>query len=290
VENGNGGAGFTPIVKKNYTICNFLPPYFVIVVKQQKIKTMKRLLTILVMLGLTLGLTAQNTIIATADFDRVSVSHAFNIILIPSDRNEVIVPENLELPRGVEAKDIISVRRGTLTIALPESNRSRNNHRINNRQPDIRVYFKSINSLSLSGASSATSEGTIRTGAFRFSLSGASRATLNIMADNITSQLSGSSNITLTGRANEHNISASGSSRVNAENVLETENSRVTLSGSSRASISAESVRVSLSGASNVTLQANEVRGSASGSSRVMLNADAQRSISTSGSARIQTL
>ncbi|MCL2417053.1 MAG: DUF2807 domain-containing protein [Bacteroidales bacterium] len=253
---------------------------------------MKRLFTIFAMFGLTFGLTAQNTIIATADFDRVSVSHAFNIILIPSDRNEVIVPENLELPRGVETEDIISVNRGTLTIALPESFLRRNNrwNTGNERQPDIRVYFKSLNSLSLSGASSATSEGTIRANTFQASLAGSGRANLNIVADNVTSRLSGSGRLTLTGRANEHNINVSGSGRVDAENVLETKSSRVSVSGSGRASVSAESVRVSLSGSGRITLQAREVTGSISGSGRVMLNADAQRNISTSGSGRVQTL
>ncbi|MCL2415087.1 MAG: DUF2807 domain-containing protein [Bacteroidales bacterium] len=251
---------------------------------------MKRLSSILIMFGLTLGLTAQNTIIATADFDRVSVSHAFNIILIPSDRNEVIVPENLQLPQGVEAKDVISVRRGALTIAIPESNRRRNNIRINKRQPDIRVYFKSINSLSLAGASSATSEGTISVNTFELNLSGSGRANLNIVAGTITSRLSGSGRLTLTGKANEHNINVSGSGRVDAENVLETKSSHVSVSGSGSASVSAERVRVSLSGSGRITLQAREVTGSASGSGRIRLNADAQRNISTSGSASVRNL
>jgi len=250
---------------------------------------MKRLFSILIMFGLTVGLTAQNTIIATADFNSVSVRDAFNVILIPSDRNEVIVPKNLQLPQGVEAKDVISVRRGTLTIALPE-NRRRTNFRINDRQPDIRVYFKSLNSLALAGSSSVTSAGTIRASTFQLSLAGSGRATLNIVAGTITSGLSGSGRLTLTGRANEHNISVSGSGRIHAENVLETKNSRVSVSGSGTANVSAESVHVSLSGSGRITLQAKEVTGHASGSGRIVLNADAQRNISTSGSARIQTL
>lgn len=249
---------------------------------------MKHLFSVLVMFGLTTGILTAQERIATADFDRVSVSHSFNIILIPSDRYEVIVPENLRLPEGVEAKDVISVRRGTLSIALPASFTRSWTHR--GALPSIRVYFKSINSLNLLGSSSATSEGTISANTFQVNLAGSGSANLNIVADNITSGLSGSGRLTLTGRANEHNVNVAGSGTINAENVLETKNSRVSVSGSGRASVSAESVRVSLSGSGRITLQAREVTGSISGSGRVMLNADAQRNISTSGSGRVQTL
>ena len=233
-------------------------------------------------------LTSQERI-ATANFEEVRVRNAFNIILIPSNRNEVVLPENLRLPRGLEAKDIVSVERGTLTIGIPESFLRRNT-RGNTRQPDIRVYYTSLSALRLSGASSATSEGSINASAFQIGLSGASRANLDIVANSIVSGLSGSSNLTLIGIANEHTINASGSSRVNAENVLETTSSVVSLSGSSGARVVAENVRVGLSGSSNLTLHAREVRGSTSGSSRVRLNADAQRQISTSGSSSVRNL
>ena len=235
-------------------------------------------------------LTSQERI-ATANFEEVRVRNAFNIILIPSNRNEVVLPENLRLPRGLEAKDIISVERGTLTIGIPESFRRRNTRIFGDtRQPDIRVYYTSLNALRLSGASSATSEGSISASAFQIGLSGASRANLDVVANSIVSGLSGSSNLTLIGIANEHTINASGSSRVNAENVLETTNSTVSLSGSSGARIVAENVRVGLSGSSNLTLNARDVRCSTSGSSRIRLNADAQRHISTSGSSSVRNL
>ena len=216
-------------------------------------------------------LTAQEHI-ATADFDEVRVRNAFNIILIPSERYEVVIPENLRLPVGLDAKDIISVSDGTLMIAIPESFTGRNNFRINRRQPDIRVYFKSLNSLRLSGAADAKSEGTINAGKFQIRLSGASGVKLDIVAETITSEMSGASSLTLTGRANEHHITASGASNVKAEK-LETRKSTIRISGASDAKITAE-----------------EVTGSASGASEVRINREAQHNISTRGSSSVRTL
>ncbi|MCL2413017.1 MAG: DUF2807 domain-containing protein [Bacteroidales bacterium] len=230
---------------------------------------MKKLFLTTAMFALFANFSIAQTLVPTADFDRVSVRQSFNIILVPSDRCEVVFPENLQLPEDLEIKDVISVDEGILTIAIPASIRSWT-HR--GELPPIRIYYKSLTSLTLSGSSSAISEQTVRinAGTFQVNLSGSSRAVLDVTADRMTSRLSGSSNLTLTGRISEHNFSASGSSTINAE-ALEVNESRI-----------------SLSGASNARINTQSATGSVSGASILNLNPEAQHSVSRSGTANIR--
>ncbi|MCL2415086.1 MAG: DUF2807 domain-containing protein [Bacteroidales bacterium] len=233
---------------------------------------MKRLFAILAMFGLTLSLTAQDRI-ATADFDRVRVADGFHIILIPSDRCEVVIPESLELPQGMEAEDVVSVNRGTLTIALP-SRRWGNNRTVvaNNRQPDIRVYFKSLNSLKVSSGAFAKSEQTINAGGFDLRLSSGSRAELDINADEITSVLNSGANLILTGRAGEHTITASSGAGLVAEKFKTGES------------------RINLSSGASARIHAQKATGRASTGSSIRLNSDAQRRILKFLGASVRTL
>jgi len=91
---------------------------FVIQSKQQKPKTMKHLFSTLAVFALTTGfLTAQERI-TTADFDRIRVVNGINIILIPSDRNEIFIPEGLQLQNPERFRIETSVDRSTLTISV----------------------------------------------------------------------------------------------------------------------------------------------------------------------------
>lgn len=239
---------------------------------------MKKLLLTTALLILTFGLTAQ-TRISTADFTEIRVSNAFNVLLIPSDRNEVVIPENLALPDGVTPKDIVNVSNGTLTIQLQLSYQNffewrkvrnfENKRKKNN--PFITIYFESLDALTLSGAVNAKSEQPIKGTTLRLRLSGASDAKLNVDVNQITTNLSGASDLTLIGKTNAHNLKASGASDAKLKN-FESLFTEVSLSGSSDAKISAQ-----------------KITGNASGASTLYINSNANRNVKTSGASSVKT-
>ena len=245
---------------------------------------MKKLFLTTALLVLAFGLTAQ-TRIATADFNGIRVTNAFNVLLVPSDKNEVVFPENFEFPevqprvgrphQRLTANDLVSVSGNTLTIGYSDTHqnlryiRSNNNNRRTSKH-EIVIYFKSLESLRLSGAVNARSEQLIKGITLEINLSGASDAKLHVEFNQITTTLSGASDLTLTGKANLHKIRASGASDTKARN-LETLHTEVTLSGSSDAGILARSVA-----------------GNASGASTVFVNSDADVNVRTSGAASVK--
>jgi hypothetical protein len=234
---------------------------------------MKRLFSFTALLVLTAGfLTAQDRI-STADFNKIEVRNAFNVLLVPSDKCEIVIPKDLVLPEGLTADDIISINRGMLTIAIPESFR-RDAHRrqqTKRSEPYITIYFKSLESLRLSGASCAKAETPIRASELKLVLSGASDAKLNVVADQITTTVSGASDLTLTGRVNEHKVNVSGASDVKAGNL------------------NANQTVVQLSGASDAKISSQKVTGSASGASTLRVNSNADRNVRTSGASSVKT-
>ncbi len=83
---------------------------------------------------------------------------------------------------------------------------------------EVRVYitFKDLESLQVSGASQVTSENVIKTKDFNFSLSGASKADLQVESSNFDADISGASKVSLSGKTNRHKISTSGAVKYNA--------------------------------------------------------------------------
>ena len=159
--------------------------------------------------------------------------------------------------------------------------------------PRLYVVAPSLTRLNLSGAAVAADWDTITINApyFQLNLSGSARAnidfntgrldirasgssSLTTLAEGlgfIDASLSGSSGLMLSGQAERANLRISGSSNVAAFG-LETLQTAVNASGSSRADINASDTIV----------------GSASGSSRIRHRGGASVSVSTSGSASVQ--
>jgi formylmethanofuran dehydrogenase subunit D len=210
--------------------------------------------------------------ISTANFTKIEVRNAFNVILVPSDKNEVVVPKDLILPEGLTANDIVIVSGSTLTIAIPTVQNIRRNIRGNNnkKQPYMTIYFKSLESLQLSGAVNAKSEGTIRASSLKLRLSGASDAKLDVIVNELTTVVSGASDVILKGRVNVHNITASGSSDVWAKNL------------------NANRTEVQLSGSSDARISSLTVTGKASGASDLKVNSNADVNVRTSGASGVK--
>jgi hypothetical protein len=263
---------------------------------------MKKLFLTTALLALFANFSIAQDRIPTADFTRIEVRNAFRVLLIPSDKNEVVFPENFEFPvvqpsmfsghTTLTPTDLVSVRGNTLTIGYSETHQNLWHRRANKNtrrvgEQEIVIYFKSLESLSLSGATSARSDNPIVSNSFRLSLSGASNARLELIAerlalslsgasnarlelvtDRLTTGMSGSSRATLSGGANEHRLSASGSSRADLEN-LKTRQTNVSISGSSSARILTQTLTGGASGSSSVRGIWSENNVKTSGSSSV---------------------
>ncbi|MCL2683167.1 MAG: DUF2807 domain-containing protein [Bacteroidales bacterium] len=226
---------------------------------------MKHLLFTPLFVLMTGFLTAQDRI-PTADFKEIEVRNAFNVVLVPSNKCEIVIPKDLELPDGLTPKDIVKVSKGTLTIGIPENYRRKNNHRINKKQPLIRVYFKSLESLDLSGAVNAKSEKPIKGSSLTLKLSGASNAKLDVEVTQLMTMLSGASDLTLTGKTNTHKLNISGASKARSKD-LQAQQTDVQISGASSARISTRKVKGSVSGASSLRGNWNESNVKTSGAS-----------------------
>ncbi|MDR2906630.1 MAG: DUF2807 domain-containing protein [Bacteroidales bacterium] len=233
---------------------------------------MKRLFAIIATCMLSVGfLTAQNSM-ATADFQNISVRHAIEVKLVPSDHYEIVFPSDLSWLEGLKTTDMYTVKAGTLKLAFPESFIKRTNRNLNNqnkRQKEpIVIYFKDLKSLSLSGASEAKSEKEITASQFNVKLSGASEAKLHITADKLETRLSGASELDLFGTVKNHILELSGASELDAEN-LNVQETDIHIFGASEANIMSQKVTGKASGASDVKVKAVECSIKTSGASSV---------------------
>lgn len=228
---------------------------------------MKRLFASITLFILSAGLLAAGERIALADFKEIEIHHAFKVTLVPSDHCEIVFPDNLDWIGDLKVSEIYSVKDGTLELTFPKQFQSPRNK---SQKEPIVIYFKSLKSLDLSGASSAKSEKAIQVSKFELELSGASRAQLELTAESLETQVSGASCVTLTGTAKTHEIKASGASHVKAEklSVLTTD--------------------VHISGASHADISSKKATGKASGASHVNVTGAGISSISTSGASSVK--
>jgi hypothetical protein len=181
---------------------------------------------------------------AFTGFDRVAVSHSFEVEIKQSDRFRTVIRVDEDLVDYVEV-----VKRGNiLSIGLKQGLR----YQINNVTMHAEVTMPSLNGLSLSGASQASITGFESLGEFRADMSGASSLKGDLVAGEVRFGVSGASRLTLRGTAGELALVASGASRVRLSEF------RVTDS------------RVEASGASDVTIHASgRLDAEASGVSRI---------------------
>ena len=156
---------------------------------------MKRLNLLTALFFLTSTTLLAQERIATADFTKIEIKDAFNVVLVPSDKCEIVLPESLK------DKNVFTVYNSsrTLVISLPECYQE--NYSSESQKEEIFVYFKSLEALKLSGTARVRSEETIEKDLFRIILLDASSANLDIAANIIASKVRGTSTLSLTGPA-----------------------------------------------------------------------------------------
>jgi hypothetical protein len=200
----------------------------------------------------------------TADFTKIIVEDDFRVTLVPSDRNEVIIPRGLVFGEG-ESRAVDTIT-GTYRLRYTNPGSKGAFSRLGKDETVI-IHFKSLEELTLSGTATARSETPIIGEQLKLVLSGASSATLDVKVDKLISNLSGASNLTLSGMAEVHSIETFGASRVSAQNL------------------NVELTDVTLFGASSTRITTSQATGTVSGASRLTLNEDAEDNVSRSGMA-----
>ena len=184
-------------------------------------------------------------------FDAINVSSAIDLYLSPSDEEVVVVS-------AAEAKwrdrIITEVDGGVLKIYLDQQgwNWWRN---APNKKLKAYVSYKSLNKLSISGASSARVTGTLKSDELSIHLSGASDFRGDIDVMNLRVHQSGASDATISGKANTVDAEASGASDLKAYD-LQTQHCRARASGASDIKITvSKELSAHASGASGISFR-----------------------------------
>lgn len=209
----------------------------------KKTKTFISLAAVVLFL-LPAGLPAQTT--QTEPFTGVEAGGVFTVKLIQGTGFEVAIQNDDAI------KSDVSARVKNNILLLEYKGTTRNIPRI-----VVSVTAPQFLSVKGSGASTFGAEGPLQSPTFFLEGSGASNFALNIETDYLVTDLSGASNATLSGKATVHEAKISGASHARAFN-LETETSRLEISGASNGQIYATSlVSGSVGGTSTLSLKGN---------------------------------
>ena len=165
---------------------------------------------------------------AISGFDKVEVSHTFNVDISQGKTFSVVVRIDDNLLQYLQV-----VKQGsTLKIGLKTDRISRDS------TLEAEVILPELTGLNLSGASHANITGLKSTKDISFDLSAASTLRGDIEAGDISIGLSDSSSITLTGSGQDLTIDAKGSSQLDLAD-LPVVNASVSLSDASTATVNA---------------------------------------------------
>jgi hypothetical protein len=178
------------------------------------------------------------------DFDRVDISHSFEVAISQGEGFSVVIRVDDNL---VEHLNVVKSG-DSLKIGLKPAR----SYNFRNAILEAEVTMPELTGLDLSGASNVTITGFSSAEALSVGLSGSSSLHGDIEAGDASIKLSGSSDVTLNGSAGDLTIDASGSSDANLGD-FPVADADVKLSGSSTATVNPSGrLDVSASGASNV--------------------------------------
>lgn len=153
------------------------------------------------------------------DFDRISIGGNYNVTLIQSEETKVVIEtdENLLPYINTELFD------NTLNI--------NNVHKLKGSKGiQIDIYYKTLNKIYSTGASSLDNDGVINTDELMINLSGAGAIDLEIETTSVKVNLTGAGVINLSGTTDFQETHISGAGGLSAEELISKECS-VNLSG-----------------------------------------------------------
>jgi len=196
------------------------------------------------------------------DFDKVDISHSFEVDIKQGENFSVIIRVDDNLVEHLQVEKFGS----TLKIGLkPDVSK------VSNATLEAEITMPELTGLDISGASNASISGFKSTKNLTVDLSGSSSLRGDIEAGDTSFDLSGSSDVNLTGSAGNLTLEASGSSDVDLSD-FPVADAKIDASGASTVTVNASgTLNVAASGASDVFYLGNPSLGNidASGASTV---------------------
>jgi len=180
---------------------------------------------------------------AISDFDKVDISHSFEVDIKQGEEFSVVIRVDDNLVEQLQVEKFGS----TLKIGLKPDVSI-----VSNATLEAEITMPELTGLDLSGASNATISGFKSTNNLTVDLSGASSLRGDIEAGDTSFDLSGSSDANLTGSGGNLTLDASGSSDVDLSD-FPVADAEIDASGASTVTVNTSGrLDVNASGASNV--------------------------------------
>jgi hypothetical protein len=184
-----------------------------------------------------------------SDFDALEVSGMFKVYLVEGDNPMVRIVTDENLQEYVMAE----IENNTLKLGM----KGNNSYSPSRMEAYITVTY--LNELSLSGATSLSSEHTIQSENMHITISGAGDMDLQVNTNTLRTNISGAGSVKISGNAHKHNVRISGVASLNCLK-LQTRETDVSISGAGSAKVYAtEMLDASVSGVGSIRYDGNPV-------------------------------
>ncbi|ANH61515.1 head GIN domain-containing protein [Dokdonia donghaensis] len=187
------------------------------------------------------------------DYNEISVAGFFDVTLVAGNEGELIIEGESNLLEYIETE----VDGDRLTIKVKNKQNLKTSW---GKDIKIRVPFRDLNQVSLSGSGEIMSTDVIKANNFRVSVSGSGDINLVVEASSTESRVTGSGDLVLRGSTRDHETSVTGSGdleagRFKADNV----DAKVTGSGDIRVSCD-KSIRARVTGSGDIEYVGNPTK------------------------------
>lgn len=187
------------------------------------------------------------------DYDEISVAGFFDVTLVAGNEGEITIEGESNLLEYIETE----VNGDRLTIKVKNKQNLKTSW---GKDIKIRVPFRDLNQVSLSGSGEIMSTDVIKANNFRVSVSGSGDINLVVEASSTESRVTGSGDLVLRGSTRDHETSVTGSGdleagRFKADNV----DAKVTGSGDIRVSCD-KSIRARVTGSGDIEYVGNPTK------------------------------
>ncbi|MCK5838466.1 MAG: DUF2807 domain-containing protein, partial [Bacteroidales bacterium] len=174
------------------------------------------------------------------EFNALDVGGAFNVILTQGDPQLIIVETDENLLDDINT----DVKKGVLELSMGNIKEF--------TELNIYITVRNLNNIEASGATSIKSTNQFKPTSLKILASGASEVKMDIVTDELETDISGAAEVTLKGIAKEHLGELSGAAELNAYDLV-TQNTTMDVSGAASAMVNAEnSLNANTSGAGEV--------------------------------------
>lgn len=183
----------------------------------------------------------------SGSFSKIKVSHALKVVLTQGDTESVVVSASDE---KYKADIITEVKNNTLHIYSDNNGMWVNK---TNRKLKVYVSFKTLEALTVSGASDVAVADAIRQQSLKLEVSGASTLKAATELKSLSMDLSGASRVVLSGKVESLSAECSGASDLQAYK-LEASTANLDVSGASSLDLSvSKEIAAEASGASKIS-------------------------------------